>query len=131
MFSLSRLTSRLQRWARQLKRDVMTLWCCARHPNTPWWLRTFLVCVVAYALSPIDLIPDFIPVLGYLDDLLLLPLGIWLAIRLIPPAILSECRAQALAWENTPRPISRAGASAVVLIWVLAASALAYWLSRA
>jgi len=131
MFSLSRLTSRLQRWARQLKRDVMTLWCCARHPDTPWWLRGLLVCVVAYALSPIDLIPDFIPVLGYLDDLLLLPLGIWLAIRLMPPTILSECRAQALDWENTPRPNSRAGAAAVVLIWVLAASALAYWLSTA
>ncbi|ANF25715.1 YkvA family protein [Stutzerimonas stutzeri] len=131
MFSLSRLTSRLQRWARQLKRDVMTLWCCACHPDTPWWLRALLVCVVAYALSPIDLIPDFIPVLGYLDDLLLLPLGIWLAIRLMPPAILSECRAQALAWENTPRSISRAGAAAVVLIWVLTASALAYWLSTA
>lgn len=130
MFSLSRFTSCLRGWARQLKRDVMTLWCCARHPATPWWLRTFLICVVAYALSPIDLIPDFIPVLGYLDDLLLLPLGIWLAIRLMPPAILSECRAQALAWENTPRPISRAGAAAVVLIWVLAASSLAYWLSR-
>lgn len=131
MFSLSRIMSRLKGWARQLKRDVMTLWCCARHPDTPWWLRTFLFCVVAYALSPIDLIPDFIPVLGYLDDLLLLPLGIWLAIRLMPPAILSECRAQALAWENTPRPVSRAGAVAVLLLWVLAASAFTYWLSRA
>ncbi len=129
MLSLSRFTSYLQRWARQLKRDVMTLWCCARHPETPWWLRAMLICVVAYALSPIDLIPDFIPVLGYLDDLLLLPLGIWLAIRLMPPAILSECRAQALAWANSPRPISRAGAVAVVLIWLLAAGGLAYWLS--
>jgi uncharacterized membrane protein YkvA (DUF1232 family) len=131
MFNLSRFTSRLQGWARRLKRDVMTLWCCARHPDTPWWLRALLVCVVAYALSPIDLIPDFIPLLGYLDDLLLLPLGIWLAIRLMPPAILSECRIQALAWEQTPRPVSRAGATAVLLIWVLTASALAYWLSGA
>jgi len=130
MFSLSRFTSRLRDWARQLKRDVMTLWLCARHPDTPWWLRALLVCVVAYALSPIDLIPDFIPLLGYLDDLLLLPLGIWLAIRLMPPAILSECRAQALAREDTPRPVSRAGAVAVVLIWVSGAAALAYWLMQ-
>ena len=85
----------------------MTLWCCARHPATPWWLRTFQPSGGRLRTEPDRPDPDFIPVLGYLDDLLLLPLGIWLAIRLMPPAILSECRAQALAWENTPRPISR------------------------
>ncbi len=130
MVGLSRFTARLQGWARSIKRDVMTLWFCMRHPDTPWWLRALMACVVAYALSPIDLIPDFIPVLGYLDDLLLLPLGIWLAVRLMPPAILSECRAQAQAWDNQPRPVSRAGAVAVVLIWILAAAAVAYWYSR-
>lgn len=90
-----------------------------------------LLCVVAYSLSPIDLIPNFIPVLGYLDDLLQLPLRIWLAIHLMPPAILSECRTEALAWANSPRPVSRVDAVALMMIWVFAASALTYWLSTA
>lgn len=130
--SLSRLKTRLQTWARSLKRDVMTLWFCARHPDTPWWLRALMLGVVAYALSPIDLIPDFIPVLGYLDDLLLLPLGIWLAVRLMPASILDECRAEALVWEqqHKTRPVSRAGAVVVLLIWALGAAAMAYWFSQ-
>ena len=120
----------IRNWARRIKRDALMLWFARRHPDTPFLTKALCVVTVAYALSPIDLIPDFIPLLGYLDDLLLLPLGIWLAIRLMPPAILSECRAQALAWEDTPRPVSRAGAVAVVLIWVSGAAALAYWLMQ-
>lgn len=89
---LSRFMARLQGWARALKRDVMALWFCARHPALPWWLRLLTLAIVAYALSPIDLIPDFIPLLGYLDDLLLLPLGIWLVLRLTPPQVLAESR---------------------------------------
>lgn len=87
--------------------------------------------IVAYALSPIDLIPDFIPLLGYLDDVILLPLGIWLAVRLMPADVLAACRAQALVWEqqHDARPASLAGAAAVLLIWVLGAAAIAYWLS--
>lgn len=131
MSGLSRFKSRLQGWARTLKRDVMTLWFCTRHPDTPWWLRVLVLTIVAYALSPIDLIPDFIPLLGYLDDLILLPLGIWLAVRLMPADILTACRAQALAWEqrHDARPASPAGAAAVMLVWVLGAASVAYWLS--
>lgn len=127
---LSRFMARLQGWARALKRDVMALWFCARHPALPWWLRLLTLAIVAYALSPIDLIPDFIPLLGYLDDLLLLPLGIWLVLRLTPPQVLAESREQALAWEarRAARPTSRAGAMAVVLIWLLGAALAGYWL---
>ncbi|WP_165564206.1 YkvA family protein [Stutzerimonas balearica] len=108
----------------------MALWFCARHPALPWWLRLLTLAIVAYALSPIDLIPDFIPLLGYLDDLLLLPLGIWLVLRLTPPQVLAESREQALAWEarRAARPTSRAGAVAVVLIWLLGAALAGYWL---
>jgi uncharacterized membrane protein YkvA (DUF1232 family) len=127
---LSRFKARLQGWARTLKRDVMTLWFCARHPGAPWWLRLLVVVLVAYALSPIDLIPDFIPLLGYLDDLLLLPLGIWLVVRLMPDAVLAECRKQAADWaqRNEARPVSRAAAAVVLLIWIALASATGYWL---
>lgn len=106
----------LRRWARLLKRQVMVLWFACRHPRTPWLPKLIALCVVAYALSPIDLIPDFIPVLGYLDDLLLLPLGIWLALRLMPTALLEECRQQAA--QQTPRPVNRVAAGVIVLIWL-------------
>ncbi|EXF43323.1 hypothetical protein BAY1663_04259 [Pseudomonas sp. BAY1663] len=122
--------ARLQGWARTLKRDVMALWFCTRHPDTPWWLRVLTVAIVAYALSPIDLIPDFIPLLGYLDDLLLLPLGIWLVLRLMPPGVLAECRSRALAWEaqRAARPVSRAGAVVILLLWLIGAALVGYWL---
>ncbi len=112
----------LRIWARSLKRDVMVLWFCCRHPKTPWYVKALAVCVVAYALSPIDLIPDFIPVLGYLDDLILLPLGILLVGRLMPKEVLRECRVQADDWEQlqAPRPISRIAAGLIVMTWVVA-----------
>jgi len=87
--------NRLSNWARRLKREVRTLLLVAKHPGLPWYVRLLAGLVLAYAFSPIDLIPDFIPVLGYLDDLILLPLGIALCIRLTPPEILAECRARA------------------------------------
>ncbi|MWV13228.1 DUF1232 domain-containing protein [Pseudomonas sp. R-28-1W-6] len=126
---MRRALQRLSDWAKALKRQVMVLWFCCRHPDTPWLAKAVAIAVVAYALSPIDLIPDFIPILGYLDDLLLLPLGILLVIRLIPGKILEACRQQASAWESTqqPRPVNRAAAVLVVLIW-LAGLALA-WLA--
>ncbi|WP_371920635.1 YkvA family protein [Pseudomonas sp. HMWF032] len=100
----------------------MVLWFCCRHPKTPWFVKALAVCVVAYALSPIDLIPDFIPVLGYLDDLVLLPLGILLVVRLMPKEALRECRVQADEWEKlqAPRPISRIAAGLIVMIWLMA-----------
>ena len=82
----------LRGWAKTLKRDGVTLWFACKHPETPWYAKALGVFVVAYALSPIDLIPDFIPVLGYVDDVLLLPGLIWLSIRLTPASFLAECR---------------------------------------
>ncbi|HST91237.1 MAG TPA: YkvA family protein [Brevundimonas sp.] len=107
----------LRRWAAVLKRDVVALWLAARHPRTPMMAKLIAACVAAYALSPIDLIPDFIPVLGYLDDLVLLPLGIWLAVRLIPPDLMQELRKRA---ATQGRPGSRAAAAFIVGVWLLA-----------
>ncbi len=120
----------LQGWARRLKRQVMTLWFCARNPETPWLARLLVVCVVAYALSPIDLIPDFIPVLGYLDDAILLPLGILLALRLLPPAVLAAGRQQAEEWERrqAPRLVSWPAAGLILLLWALAIVLAGRWL---
>src|ERR671913_456858 len=94
---------RLKTWARSLKRDVVALWLAARDPRVPLLPKLLAGAVAAYALSPIDLIPDFIPVLGYLDDLLIVPLGIWAVVRLIPPALMAELRARA---ESSERPRS-------------------------
>jgi uncharacterized membrane protein YkvA (DUF1232 family) len=107
---------------RVLKRDVTVIALAARDPRVPWYARAVGVCVIAYALSPIDLIPDFIPVLGLLDDLVLVPLGLLLVIHLIPSDILAEHRSAAVAAE---RPVSRAGAAAVVAMWGLTAAVLA------
>ena len=109
-------------WARELKAQVVTLWFCRSHPDTPLAARLVAVFVVAYALSPIDLIPDFIPVLGYLDDLILLPAGIWLALSLLPEHVLAESRMRADAWlaERHARPRSYAAAAVIVLAWAAA-----------
>ncbi|MEO8204400.1 MAG: DUF1232 domain-containing protein [Betaproteobacteria bacterium] len=104
--------------AKALKIEVVALYFAARHPGTPWYAKALIAAIVAYALSPIDLIPDFIPVLGLLDDLLLLPLGIVLAVRLVPLGVMDECRARAQA---QPPDGSRAGhlaAIAIVVVWV-------------
>jgi len=119
-----RRSAALKAWARGIKRDVIALWLAARDPRTPWIARALAVAVAAYALSPIDLIPDVIPVLGYLDDVILVPLGILLVIRLVPAEVMAECRARA---EAMARPVSRAGAVAIVMLWVLAAGLLAWW----
>jgi len=109
---LSHLRSR----ARALKRDAYALYLAVRDPRTPWYARAVAVAVVAYAFSPIDLIPDFIPVLGYLDDLILVPLGITLALKLIPAAVMADCRQRAQAASS--RPLSRVGAALVVAVWL-------------
>src|SRR5205807_4168518 len=93
----------IQRWARAIKRDVHALYLAARDPRVPWYAKAVALAVAAYALSPIDLIPDFVPVLGFLDDLVIVPLGIMLALRLIPPAIMAEHRATAAAASALPR----------------------------
>lgn len=114
--------------ARRLKRELFALYLAARDARTPWAARLLLAAVLAYALSPIDLIPDFIPVLGYLDDLILVPLGLMLAVRLVPPQVLRECRAEAARREQERPPPSRAGALLVVCSWLLCAALLGYWL---
>ena len=110
---------RLRDWARSLKRDVIALWIAGRDPRTPWYAKLLAASIAAYALSPIDLIPDFIPVLGYLDDLVIVPLGIALAIRLVPPELMAEFRAEAS--RRAAKPGGRAGAIAIVALWVAAA----------
>ena len=114
------MIERLKAWAGRIKRDVLALWLAARDRRTPWAAKAVAAGVVAYALSPIDLIPDFIPVLGLLDDAVLLPLGILLAVRLIPGALMAEFRAAA---EGVRRPLSRAGAVLVVGLWLAAVAA--------
>ena len=120
-------------WARRIKRDAVTLWFAKSHPGTPWTARLLGIVVVAYALSPIDLIPDFIPVLGYLDDVILLPALIWLAVRLLPPDVLEECRSKAQRWidERRDRPRSRGGAVAVIVLWAVVALLFAWWIRDA
>lgn len=124
------VNSTLKSWARRIKRDGVTLWFAGKHRLAPWYAKALGVFVVAYALSPIDLIPDFIPVLGYLDDVLLLPGLIWLAIKLLPPDVLAECRGQADGWmrDQGAKPRSVAGAVLIVALWVALAGAAGYWL---
>jgi uncharacterized membrane protein YkvA (DUF1232 family) len=119
------MLQRLKTWARALKQDVIALWIAARDPRTPWYAKLAGGAVAAYALSPIDLIPDFVPVLGYLDDLILVPLGIMLAVSLIPDSLIAEFRAEAA--RRGSRPGSAAGAGLVVAIWLAAALLLLWW----
>jgi len=113
-------------WARRIKRDVVAVWYAARDPRTPWPVRLLALAIAAYALSPIDLIPDFVPVLGYLDDLLIVPAGLLLVIRLLPEPVLAASRAKAAAALERPR--SWAAAALIVLLWVLCAAAAGWWL---
>lgn len=123
----SKALDRLRAAARRLKRDVVAVFFAGRDARTPWLARLVALAVASYALSPIDLIPDMIPVLGLLDDLVLVPLGIALALRLVPPAVMAEARLRAEALAA--RPTSRAAAVAIVVVWGLlaAASAVLLW----
>jgi uncharacterized membrane protein YkvA (DUF1232 family) len=110
------------RWrgrAREIKRDTLALYLACRRRDTPWYAKLVGVAVVAYALSPLDLIPDFVPLLGYLDDLILLPIGIFLTVKLIPAPILAECRIEAQAMSE--RPTNRAAAAMILAVWAVAA----------
>ncbi|UQY36152.1 DUF1232 domain-containing protein [Pseudomonas fulva] len=129
---MSQLLQRLGAWARQLKRQTILLWLCCRQPEMPWPAKLVGIAVVLYAVSPVDLVPDFVPVLGLLDDLLLLPLGIALAVRLTPPSLIQRCRPEAERLADTR--IGGIGrwmvAALVVLAWVLLAALLWHWLQR-
>lgn len=121
--------ARFKAWARHFKRDGLTLWFAVRHPGTPWPTKALAALVVAYAFSPIDLIPDFIPVLGLLDEMLLLPAFIWLALRWTPAPVLAECRAQAQAWLDASRGRINSvwGAVMVVAVWLAVAAGVWWW----
>ncbi|MBU1357573.1 MAG: DUF1232 domain-containing protein [Gammaproteobacteria bacterium] len=125
-------TTRLRQWAARIKRDGVTLWFASKHSATPWYAKALGMFVVGYALSPIDLIPDFIPILGYVDDVLLLPALIWLAVRMIPESTLAECRAQADNWMQKAgkKPTSRVGAAVVVSLWLAISVAAWIWWAR-
>lgn len=110
----------LRAWARRLKRDVVALWIAAGDARTPWHAKLLAGVVAAYALSPIDLIPDFIPVLGLLDDAIIVPAGVWLAVRLIPPELMSEFRTE--AQRRAERPTSTIAAIVIALLWVATAA---------
>lgn len=121
----------IKTWARRIKRDSVTLWFAYRDPQTPFLVKSLCIFVVAYALSPIDLVPDFIPILGYIDDVILLPGLIWLSIRLLPKDVIERSRLQADAWivQQGKRPTSCVGAAAIVAIWVLISYAAWRWFS--
>jgi uncharacterized membrane protein YkvA (DUF1232 family) len=121
---VKRTAERLKAWAQRLGRDVLALWLAARDDRVPPRAKIVAALVAAYALSPIDLIPDFVPVLGYLDDLLIVPVGVWFALKLIPRAVMDDLRAQTAARS---RPVSWSGLAMVMTVW-LAAAALTAWL---
>jgi uncharacterized membrane protein YkvA (DUF1232 family) len=114
---------RLKTWARALKRDVMTLWFALKHPDTPWYARALAAVITAYALSPIDLIPDFIPVFGYLDDLIIVPAGVWLLLKIVPENVVVDSREKSEQWflEQKGKPRSYVGLSVVLILWAVAA----------
>jgi uncharacterized membrane protein YkvA (DUF1232 family) len=117
-------------WARRVKRDAVMLWFARSHPKTPLLAKVLGFATVAYALSPIDLIPDFIPVLGYLDDVIIVPAMIWLVVQLLPVEVIDESRAKAELWmtERHEKPASYVGAVVIVLMWGLAGYYAWKWL---
>jgi uncharacterized membrane protein YkvA (DUF1232 family) len=125
------LIAELRERARRLKTEVLALYHAARHPRTPWYAKLFLVAILAYALSPIDLIPDFIPVLGLVDDVVLLPLAIVLAVKMVPPEVMSECRARASQQRPGGSWLGRLGAALIVLIWLALIVLAAVWAHEA
>ena len=122
------LKKRLKKWALKLKSDVIAMYFALKHPFTPLYAKIFIAIIVGYALSPIDLIPDFVPVLGYLDDMILLPLGIALVIRLIPTGVLEVCREKA---RNNPpiiKPKIWVAAYFIILIWLIVVYSIYNWI---
>jgi len=113
------ILQKLKQQTRQLKTELYALYLACRDPRVPWYARVFVACVVGYAFSPIDLIPDPIPILGYLDDLILVPIGIALAIRMIPPDVMAECRLRAQTTMPHNKPKSWVAAGIILIVWVL------------
>jgi uncharacterized membrane protein YkvA (DUF1232 family) len=126
------MLARLEAWAAALKREALVLWFATRDPRAPWYAKWLAVFIVAYALSPIDLIPDFIPIVGYLDDIILLPGAIWLTLKLMPRDVLLDARARAQAWleAHRPKPRNWIAAAAILLLWTAALWATWIWVIR-
>lgn len=122
------MASKLREWARTIRRDAHAVYLAARDPRTPWYAKALALCVAGYALSPIDLIPDFIPVLGYLDELVLLPLGIAAVVSMIPPDVMAEHRAHAA--KAAERPTSRTAVLVIVSIWAASIALMGYFAYR-
>ena len=116
----------IKEWVNRLKHDTLALWFACRDKRTPWGVRILGFLMVAYVFSPIDLIPDFIPVIGYLDELILIPAGLWVLLRLIPEQVLSDCRGKASEWlaSGSAKPRSVLGAAIVIVTWIV----IAWWL---
>ena len=123
------MLARLKARARKLKKEAYAIFIAARDPRTPWYVKALVFFVVAHTFSPIDLIPDFIPILGYLDDLIITPGGIWLAVRLIPPEVMAEARATAAA-RGVEGNVGRVGAILIILTWIIAAVGAIYLFLR-
>lgn len=120
----------LKQLAKQLKKETYAIYLASTDQRVPWYARVLAGFTVAYAFSPIDLIPDFIPILGYLDDLIIVPLGIWLVLKMIPPAVLAECREKAAAEIERGKPINRAAAAVIIAIWISCGILAAIWLKQ-
>ena len=119
MLTNTNLYRRIQLAAKQLKQNLTALYFASRHPRTPWYAKALTLLIIVYALSPIDLIPDFVPLLGYLDDLILLPLGIWLTLRLIPENVMHEARQQAATHPRITGPWGKIGAALIIAVYLL------------
>ena len=120
----------LKQQARKLKKEIYAIYLACKDPRIPWYARLLAGCVVAYAFSPIDLIPDFIPIIGYLDDLIIVPLLIWLVLKMIPVAVLNECREKAEAAMSGGKPTSKIAAVIIVAIWIALGILIVVWLGQ-
>jgi len=125
------LFEKIKQYARHLKSEIFVLYFVARDHRTPWYVKLLVASIVAYAFSPIDLIPDFVPILGYLDDLILLPLGIALAIRLIPDLVLNDCRTRAAESIKNEKPVNWIAGAVIIMIWLLLAAVCILWIDQA
>jgi uncharacterized membrane protein YkvA (DUF1232 family) len=123
---MSNLINPVKDWARKLRSEMLVLYRVSKDPDTPWFVKAFIVCVVAYAFSPIDLIPDFIPVIGHLDDVILIPLGIYLALKIIPPDVLEKCREEIQKPLEIKPKIRWVVALIIIFIWVGLIAVLIY-----
>jgi len=127
---MSHYMQSLKQAARRLKKETYAVYLASTDQRVPWYARILAGVTVAYAFSPIDLIPDFIPILGYLDDLIIVPLGIWLVLKMIPPQVLAECREKAATEIERGKPINRAATVVIIAIWIGLGILAAIWLTR-